>query len=137
MLLHFATQNHSKPRKTLHGMCIICPKNTSCSAQPTNKRLSSSRNSSPSPPPSLLITAFVAVHSTTHAFTSIRRHVRTDFCSLSCRITSPIESPRFWLGPIFLYPRASIADWLTFGAMPLACPNMVSKCAVRLDISRA
>jgi len=41
-----------------------------------------------------------------------------------------------WVGPIFLYSRASIAHWLTFGAIALACPNMVSKCSVRLDISR-
>jgi len=98
-------------------------------AQPTNKRLSSSRNSIPLPLPSLSITDFVALHSTTHAITSIRGHVRTAFVHFHCRITSPrrIKSLRFWLGSIFLYSRASIADWLALGAIALACPNLVAK----------
>ena len=88
MLLHFAT---TKPCPA----CILCRKNTSFSAQLTNKRLSSSRNSIPFPPPSLSITAFVALHSTTHAITSIRGHVRTDFRSLPCRITTLSQNPNF------------------------------------------
>ena len=69
MLLNF-TNTKSCP------VCILCPKNAPFSAQPTNKRLSSSRNSIPFPPSPLSFTASVAVHSTTHAITSIRRHVR-------------------------------------------------------------
>jgi len=46
-----------------------------------------------------------------------------------CRITSP----RFWLGPIFLYPSILIADSLASGTISHDWPNLPLKSAVRSD----
>jgi len=43
------------------------------------------------------------------------------------------KSPRFWLGPIILYSRVPIADWLASGAISHDWPNLPLISAVRSD----
>jgi len=90
LFISFRQNNHNRWQNILNADKIstmprlYIPENTSFPAQPTSKRLSSSRNSTALPPPSLSIIQFVALHSTTHAIASIRRHTSvTSFHTLS------------------------------------------------------
>jgi len=96
---------------------LYFPKNASFPAQPTSKRLSPSRYSTPLPLPSLSILVFDIHRSTTHAITSIRGYT-SEWSSV--HFPRRIKSPRFGWDLFIIYSHASIADWLAFGAVSLA-----------------
>jgi len=74
LIVTFRQNNHNRWQNIHNAPTLYFPKNMSFPAQPTSKKLSSSRNSTTLPPPSLSIIEFVALHLTTHAITSIRGH---------------------------------------------------------------
>jgi len=110
-------QNIHKFRKTSPMPSLyICPKKYVLPAQPTNKRLSSSRNSITLPPPSLSITDFITLHRSTHAIASIRWHKFSRV--LSFRIANH-EVPI--LAGTYLFILARLDRWLAGVWRDAAC----------------